>query len=230
MRSPWFVAALVLFSTLLAYSQTGEQTSPEGKVTGTVLDEQGQPIDNAQVCTHVSLPGETIETCSAQSDGSGQFQMDHLPMGTFGVVASKDEDGYAGPNPSDEIQTVTLTPEAPMANVVLKLGPKGGILVPSVRDKVTGKPVYGFVLSWWVDGTEGSWSGGAGFSRWTTRTSIPAEKDVIIGRVSARGYKTWVASDQSNPSGRLHVNLHRGEYKSLSIELEPEAKDGPTAQ
>jgi len=230
MRSTWFAISLLVFSVPAVYSQHSQPTQPEGRVIGTVLDEQDQPIDNAQVCTHVSLPGKTVETCSAQSTSTGQFQMDHLPMGTFGVVASKDEDGYGGSDPSDEIQTVTLTPEAPMASVILKLGPKGGILVPSARDKVTGKPVYGFVLTWHVAGTDGSWSGGAGFSRWTTRTSIPAEKDVIIDRVSARGYKKWVYTDPLSPSGRLQFHLQHGDYKSIIIELEPEAKDAPAAQ
>ena len=195
---------------------------------GVVVDEQNQPIIDAQVCTRVSLPGKLEDNCPAQTDGNGQFQIEHLPMGTFGVVASKNEDGYAGFDQTG-MPTVTLTPEAPLANVVVKLGPKEGILVPSVKDKFTGKPVYDFVLRWHLDGPNSSWSGGGGFSRWSTRMPIPAEKDVFIDVVSARGYKKWVPTDPSDPSRPLQLHLQHGEVKSLSVELEPEAKNAPTA-
>ena len=229
MCSTWFAVGLLFLSTPGVYSQVSQPTQPEGKVTGIVVDEQNQPINDAEVSTQVSLPGKTVSNGGAKTDSNGQFQIEHLPMGTFGVVASKNEDGYAGFNQSAEMPTVTLTPEAPLANVVVKLGPKEGILVPSVKDKVTGKPLYDFVLRWHFDGTNSSFSGGGGFSRWTTRQSIPAEKDVVIGQVSARGYKKLVPTDPSDPSKPLQLHLQRGEVKSLSIELEPEAKDAPPA-
>lgn len=46
------------------------------------------------------------------------MQIAHLPMGTFGVVATNDEDGYPSFNQVG-MPTVTLTPEAPLANVVV---------------------------------------------------------------------------------------------------------------
>jgi hypothetical protein len=125
--------------------------------------------------------------------------------------------------------TVVLTPEAPTANVVVKLGPREGILEPSVKDRITGKPVYNFRLRWHVDGPNPSFSGDSGFSQWTTRQSIPAEKDVFIDAVSARGYKKWTPSDPSDQSQPLQLHLQRGEVKALNIELEPEAKSSPTA-
>jgi Carboxypeptidase regulatory-like domain len=229
MRSTWFAVALLLLATPSAYSQVSPPTQPEGRITGIVVDEQNQPINDAQVSTQVSLPGEIVGNWGAQSDSNGQFRIEHLPMGTFGVVASKNEDGYVGFDNFPGIQTVTLTPEAPLANVVIKLGPREGILVPSVKDKVTGKPLCDFMLRWYVSGANSSLSGGGGFSRWSTRQAIPAEKDVLIVMVSARGYKKLVPTDPSDPSKPLRLHVQRGEVKSLSIELEPEAKDAPTA-
>ncbi len=224
MRSSWFALSLLLLAAPAMYSQVSP-TQPEGRIIGTVLDERGQPIDNAHVSTLVSLrPGETFATEGAKTVNNGQFQIEHLSLGSFTVLASKDEDGYAGFNQAG-MPTVTLTPEAPLAKVVVKLGPKEGILAPSVTDKVTGKPVCNFLLRWHVTGTNSSWAGGMGFSRWTTRQSIPAEKDVFIDMVSARGYKKWVPTDPSDPSRPLQLYLQHGEVKSLSIELEPEAKD-----
>ena len=88
------------------------------------------------------------------------FGSSTCPWGPFSVVASKNEDGYAGFDNFPGIQTVTLTPEAPLANVVIKLGQKEGILAPSVKDKVTGKPLCDFLLRWYVSGTNSSLSGG----------------------------------------------------------------------
>jgi carboxypeptidase family protein len=224
MRSTWFAISLLLLWAPATYSQVSQPSQPEGRVTGTVLDEQGQPINNAHVSTLVSLPGESFATEGATTDSNGQFQIEHLPMGTFTVVASKNEDGYAGFDQAG-MPTVTLTPEASLANVVVKLGPKEGILAPSVTDKVTGKPVCDFLLRWHVTGTNSSWAGGIGFSRGTTRQSILAEKDVVIDMVSARGYKKWVPTDPSDASRPLQIYVRRGEVKSLSFEIEPETKD-----
>ena len=228
MRSTLFAISLLLLSVPATYSQVSQPAQSEGRVIGTVLDEQGQPINNARVFTQVSLPGKTVSTEGATTDSNGQFQIEHLPMGTFTVLASKQEDGYASFDQAG-MPTVNLTHEAPLANVVVKLGPKEGILVPSVKDKVTGEPLCNFMLSWHVSGSDYTWTGGGGFSRWTTRQSIPAEKDVFIDMVSARGYAKRVPTDPSDPARPLKLRVQRGEVKSLSFELEPEPKASPTA-
>jgi hypothetical protein len=224
MRSTWFAVSLLLLSTSLSHSQM----RPEGRVTGTVLDEFSQPIDKAQVCRVVYLPSKSDATCFAHTDKTGQFEIDHVPMGTYGVVASKNEDGYADFGLTAPVK-VTLTPEEPLANVIVKLGPRAGILIPRVRDKVTGTPLPDFFLKWRVDVPDGTWTGTSGFSQWTTRTSIPAAKDVSF-QVSAPGYQTWVYTDPSNLSRPSYLRLESGEQKSLSIELQPEAKNTPTPQ
>lgn len=102
-----------------------------------------------------------------------------------------------------------------------------------MKDRVTGKPLYNFMLQWGAESTkigitERGMGGVGGFSRWTTRTSIPAEKGLSI-EVSARGYKKWVYVDPPNPSRRFPLRVQHGEIKSLNIELQPEAEAAPTA-
>jgi len=223
MRPICFALGLLLLSTFSAYSQVSQPSQAEGRVVGTVLDEQGQPINGAQVCTQVSLPSKINANCVVRSDKTGQFQVKHLAMGTFGVYAEKREDGYAGSDQLGGIQTVTLTPDAPLAQVILKFALKSGILAPSVKDKVTGKPVCNFLIQWHaIPADSVSIAGGAGFSQWTTRTSIPAEKDVFIDEVSARGYQKLLCTDPADPSKPLKVHLQHGEVKLLTFELEPD--------
>jgi hypothetical protein len=226
MRSTSFAVSLlmVLFSSLTS-SQTSQQTPAVGRVTGTVLDESSQPINQAQVCSvvyRVVKPNTTQSdaSCFVHTDKTGQFQIDHLPTGTYSITASKNDDGYAEFGQGTPFPKVTLTPEEPLANVIVKLGPKQGILIPMVKDNVTGKPVFDFFLKWQTDVPDGRWSGAAGFSQWTTRTPIPVENDVSL-EFSAHGYKNWVYAD---PSGSRFLRMQSGERKILSIGLQPEAK------
>ena len=214
MRATWLLA-LVLLTASLAYSQV----AVEGKVVGTVVDELDQPLNGAEVCTRMSSSAGTVGNCLAITDKAGQFEMDHLPLGTFGIVASKTDDGYTELHQAPGMQTVTLSAGAPQASIVLKLGPKEGILVPVVKDAVTGEPVYNFLVTWHVVPVGSGITGGAGFSRWTRSAPVPAEKQLVMDKVSARGYKTWLA----NSSSPLQVRAERGEQVSISIELEPES-------
>ena len=227
MRSKSFAASLLLvLLTSLTYSQTSQQIPAVGRVTGTVLDELDQPINQAQVCSvvHIQLKPNTSQsnsTCVTHTDETGQFEIDHLPMGTYTITASKNDEGYAELRQGTPVPEVTLTPEEPIANVIVKLGPKQGILIPLVKDTSTGKPVFDFLLRWQTVVPDGRWGGTAGFGQWTTRTPIPAAKDVSL-EVSAHGYKNWVYAD---PSGSRFLRLKSGQRKILSIELQPEAKN-----
>ena len=216
MRATWFLITLVLLSAGLCYSQA----AIEGKVVGVVVDEQNQPINGAQVCTRVaSRSGGAVGNCLALTDRGGQFEIEHLPLGTMSIVASKMEDGFVESHQAPGMQSVTLTAEAPQASIVLKLGPREGILVPTVKDANSGAPVYDFTLTWRpVSAQLRGNAGGAGFSRWVRSTPIPAEQDIVIDAVSARGYKLW-RSDQYGP---VPLRLERGEQRAVTFELEPD--------
>ena len=75
------------------------------------------------------------------SDNVGPCQV------TYGVVASKIDDGYADFGLTAPVK-VTITPEEPLASVILKLGPRAGILIPLVKNKITGKPVSDFLVAY----------------------------------------------------------------------------------
>ena len=231
MRPMWLALTFLLLASLPTFPQSASSSQPEGTIGGTVLDENGQPFKGVQVCTYMlGAPAGSKESrgdCPATTDETGKFQIDHVAMGTFGVEAIKLDDGYVAFAGTSVKKVVTLTPNQLSATVVLKLGPKPGVLLPSVKDKVTGKPVIVFQVSWAIsDPNEPNiaYSGGQTISRLNERAIVPPEKYLVL-TISARGYEKWVYFDPSDPSRPATIRLQPGEEKELLVELEPQAPE-----
>ena len=150
------------------------------------------------------------------------FEIQHLAMGTFLVSAVKEEDGYAAFNQAaGDHNKVVLTLQEPTANVTIKLGPKAGMLIGSVRDSVTGKRVdkirvlYTAATDERVGGGTASGYMGGNFS-----LNLPTATDFVI-IVTAPGYKPWIYND---PVEGLSLHLAPGEQKSVDIEMVPDPK------
>jgi len=222
---------LFLLASLPTFPQTANSSQPEGTISGTVLNEHGQPFAGVQVCTYMmGAPSGSREArgdCPAvTTDDAGQFRIDHVAMGTFGVEAIKLDQGYIAFAGTSVKQFVTLTSSQSSATVVLKLGPKAGVLLPSVKDKFTGEPVKDFQVSWIIlDSDEASsMSGGEIIGQGTRRTIVPPEKYLVL-TISARGYKKWIYHDPSDPSRPAFIRFQPGEEKELLVELEPQAPE-----
>ena len=164
----------------------------EGVIEGVVLDDIGNPLAGAKV--HAELNGVAMAKAIryVKSDQNGFFLIDRLEFGTYYVGGMKEEDGYGSTDWSffnDKAHpTVQISAQARIADVVLSLGPKAGILTGTVRDVVTGKPISAsFDLVQVKDRTK--WMGigvGPDF-----RVLIPSSKDIEV-KVSAPGYDSWV--------------------------------------
>jgi hypothetical protein len=206
------VPALLVLSTVGCFAQVAGQ----GRVTGTVLTQEGQPVESANVCVVVWTAGSSSATCRNTTDEVGRFDIKNAPMGPFFVTASKEEDGYSMVEGQGGGQKVDLTAERPTADVIIKLGAKAGILIGSVKDSVTGKPVDGIQLNYIsiagkVNGTAGGYGNG------TFRLNLPTTDDYII-LVSAPGYKTWFYRDAEQDAS---LHLASGEQKTLDVFLVP---------
>ena len=230
---------LLLLASLPTFRQTADSSQPEGTISGTVLNEHGQPFRGVAVCTY--MPGapsgskEVRGDCPVTTDEAGQFRIDHMAMGTFGVEAIKPEDGYVAFAGTSVKEMVTLTPSQSSATVVLKLGPKPGVLLPNVKDKLTGEPIMSFQVSWEISEREisespnRSYSGGQTIEQGIKRAIVPPEKFLLL-TISARGYKKWIYHDPSDPSRPAFIRLQPGEEKELLVELEPQAPAAPSPQ
>ena len=219
---------LLLLASLPSLPQTPDSSRPEGAISGTVLDEHGQPFKGVEVCTYMmgapSGSKEAIGGCPVTTDEAGQFRIDHVAMGTFGVEAVKPEDGYVAIAGTSAREMVTLTTSQSSATVVLKLDAKPGVLLPSVKDKFTEKPLTDFEVGWefLLPDLPGSASGGQTFIKGVTRAIVPPEKYLVV-TIFARGYKKWFYHDPSDPSLPAFIRLQPGEEKELLVELEPQA-------
>jgi hypothetical protein len=164
--------------------------------------------------------------CPVTTDQGGQFRIEHMAMGTFGVEAIKPEDGYIAFAGTSVKKLVTLTPSRLSATVALKLGPKPGVLLPDVKDKLTGQPILSFQFNWEISDSDrpntSSSGGGQTIEQGMKRALVPPEKFLLL-TISAPGYKKWIYRDPSDLSRRGVVRLQPGEEKELPVELEPQA-------
>jgi hypothetical protein len=211
---------LLLFVTPALYPQKGELAG-DGRITGTVVNSDGEPVSQASICTTIHSPNSSSTSCGlAQTDKDGRFELDHLPIRETGIFAEKQEAGYWTED-EKSIQTVPLTSQDRLARVVLNVGPPPGELTIAVRDKVTGKPVQ----SSKVRTTQGSHAF-INENSSTTTVRVRPGFDVMI-QVSAPGYKTWYYIDPDDPSQPV-LRLQAREDKTVDAYLEPKPPDAST--
>jgi hypothetical protein len=218
MRSLCVAVAVIVLCQLLT-SQDDNKVLNEGRVIGTTVNDQGEPIAKAILCTSVVLSNSTRTNCGPKSNEHGQFDI-RVPLETNRIYGQKPEGGYwHDPNVHEANQMdsgiqVKLSHENPVAHVVVRLGASPAHLTLNISDKNTGKAVASPVVRWAVIDDS---------SLETTETtkkdiSVPPDKDVLI-IVQAPGYRRWFYSDPSSPS-QPTLRLHSGEERTLDAELD----------
>ena len=92
MRLTCFTTAFLILSVLLVRTQTGEKTNAEGRITGTVLDQRGQPVQH--IFVHAVQEKTGMYMATADSDDAGQFAVEGLEPGTYDLFGESDAVGY----------------------------------------------------------------------------------------------------------------------------------------
>ncbi len=225
------ILTFFLLASLPTFPQTADSSQQyEGTVSGTVLDEHGDAFKGVTVCTYmIGAPSGSKESrgsCPVTTDQAGQFRIDHMAMGTFGIEAIKPDEGYIAFAGTSVKKFVTITPSQLSATVALQLGPKPGVVfLPSVKDKLTGQSITSFQVTWEISTPNGSVSGGEEIGGGNKRTIVPPEINIRLS-ISTPGYKKWTYRDPSDPSQPALIRFQPGEVKELSVELDPESPDG----
>jgi hypothetical protein len=213
------VLAVLLYIPALVQAQSPKQQSPLGRITGIVVNKDGQLMDHATVCTRTTSGDSSWTNCSTYTNPDGRFEIEQLKVGTYSVFAIKEDEGYATANQGPG-QTIAITNEQPFAVVTIRMSPNGGILAFSVKDKTTGKPIPEVTMTYQaVDAT------GSGSGRYPSdfRLTLPTATDLIVV-VSAKGYKSWFYTDPSD-SSRPVVRLDPGEERVVDVELVQSPKE-----
>jgi carboxypeptidase family protein len=222
MREPSALLGTLLNVSLLVAFAAAQQP---GSISGTVVDERGSPVVQAQVRVDPldgRLRGTPVRM--VETDKDGHFIMNNLGLMSYKVFAMKESAGYpdtSGAFYSNNVfPTVTLTASVPTADITLKVGPPAGVVSGSVTNAVTGAPVLaGFLLrrasdpGYWI-----SMSQKADY-----RVLVPPSVEVSV-EVSAPGYKTWLYGGPSDPLNRPPIRLDSGKEMRLDIQLQPEEK------
>lgn len=107
---------LLLLTTLSLMAQNTPAPIDNGTIAGIVLNEGGEPVDHAHICLSVSKGNETTTNCTVStSNEGGNFAIEHLKPGTYGLFAIKQEEGYSIDN-QQRGQSVNITANQPYAN------------------------------------------------------------------------------------------------------------------
>src|SRR5207249_4828697 len=117
----------------------------EGAIQGVVLGEGRQPVRGAKV--HAELTGVPMSTLIryVETDENGFFLIDQLEFGKYYVAAKNEEEEYGDSGFSffndQPVRTAQISAQHRIADVVINLGPKAGVLTGTISNAVTGKPI-----------------------------------------------------------------------------------------
>ncbi len=243
------VAALPILLALLAPAQVSPRAHSQGRISGILVYPNGTPVPKGRVVVTGARRHENPDEVSTETDQDGRFEFRHLRFTSYWFGPSKEDEGYGdgeavsvrGGVKLADPTGVKLTPAAPTAHVILKLGPKWGILSGTVEDRTTHKPVVALLRF-----AEELGRGGSNEPHYlhgffmrdapgAFTILIPPALDLFL-QVNAHGYKPWFYPDglgtvvfleNHRVQRPLPLRLESGEQKSLKIELEVETKDQP---
>lgn len=220
------LALIVLFLSAASGIHASCQVN-RGSVGGIVVNEHGQPVEKATVYAHILDNKPSIGLIpEAETDETGHFAFRGLEWGQYAVLGKKEEEDfpdtlltfYSG----GIAQTVTLRPPNANVDVTIRLGPKAGVLVGTVRDAVTGDPLNPCVRLTRVSDPN-LFVEGTGLVNHVYRLLIPSNTDVMM-EVWLQGYKTWHYTRTIDRSTINSVRLKPGEGQQLDIQLEPDSR------
>ena len=152
------------------------------------------------------------------------FSISRLDYGRYTVSAAKPDEGYpelhfafyTGFNV--KLPTMTLSAEHPSASLVLHLWKKAGILIGTVADVATGKPLNANVEFRWVSEPR-NYLSGSGLANAQFRILIPSDVAVTMV-VSLAGYEDWSYTTTDEAPVRNAILLRPGEELTLDIRLQ----------
>ncbi len=172
----------------------------------------------------------------ADTDETGYFAI-HIPrswFGKFAVAAKKEDEDYPDMGTqfySDgKFKTITLTSDHPAETVIIRLGPKGAVLLGTVADAVSNAPLSPCV-EFRRASEPNNFLSASGWVKPHYKLLIPSDTNILV-KISLDGYKTWYYPGTVYHAEAKPARLAPGEKKTINIRLEPDAevKSGcPTA-
>jgi hypothetical protein len=190
-------------------------------ITGQVLDQYGSPVSYANVSAYPDLLFGRLP--SALADSSGKFSMEVENTGKYRLTAAKSAEQYAPLISAFHYPSSGAMPEAvvkaeqPAPFVIVRLGPRAGILTGSVIDATTQEYIQRFHVR--ICRVEGSrychqelFSGNLG------RFQILVPATPILIEAFADGYQDWQRTDDGKQQP-TPLTVTSGETVELTVQL-----------
>jgi hypothetical protein len=191
-----------------------------------VVDEKGTLVSGSIVSVEpVGIPMASAIP-QAETDNNGRFVIEHLALTNYKVFAKKESANYPDTSfafySNHIFPTVTLTSTAPVADMLLKIGPPAAVVKGIVEDATSGTRVNAtFLLRRALD--PGNWISES--QRPDYRVLAPPDVDVLL-EVTAPGYKTWYYGGTADALKRPPIRLESRKEMILDVQLEPEENHG----
>src|SRR6267143_297756 len=199
-----------------------------GLIDGIVAYEDKKPVKGATVyAVPLGRPMGAIIP-HADTDETGYYAI-HIPrswFGKFAVAAKKEDEDY--PDMSKQFysdgkfETITLTSGHPAETVIIRLGPKAGVLLGTVADAVSDAPLSPCVEFRRV-AEPSNFLSASGWVKPRYKLLIPPDAEIMV-KISLDGYKTWYYPGTVDQTAAKSVRLAPGETKTVDIRLEPDAE------
>jgi hypothetical protein len=219
----WIACVLTVLATVAVVVAAEEYL---GSVGGTVVNEEGKPVEGAIIKAYPTDRGLSYVLPSDVSDRTGHFLVRHLWWGKFAVCGKKEDEGYRDPcgglTDGFPFPRITLKPRHPKAVVTLRLGPKAGVLVGTVSDANTGalvSPCIEFRKP--PDAANYLLTGSVPFGGAQFRFLLPSNTDVTM-EVRELNHKRWFYPGTLKKSESTSFRLTPGQELKLDIRMQPE--------
>jgi len=236
------VAPLLVAGVLVLHAPQAGKPAPasaeedKGVIQGTVIYEDGNPVNGATVYASAMFGLGAGITPNAKTDETGHFVIAHLLLGKYAVTGEKQDEDYPRMVDrfynSDKFETVTLTSQHFTASVTVRLGPKAGVLVGTVADALTNAPINP-CAEFRRAKEPNNRVVGIGLLRAQGRVVnakyrvlIPSNTDVLV-KVWYQGHQPWYYPGTIDKTQSQPLNLKPGEEKELDIRLEPDPNAPP---
>ncbi len=217
--------ALFFALSLAAVPAYPQDNALLGTIRGTVVNEEGQPVAGVFLwATEIDRPSGAERR--VVSDAAGRFTLINLRMARYRVFALKEEDGYPDTSSAiydnGKIPIVELSASERLVDVRVTIGPKAAVLMGSITDASTGKPIFNpRIRIWrWTDGVDRNTEFRDGSAHANYRLLIPPSKEVGL-EISAEGYETWSYRGESGGEKPFPLYLPSGAQKTINVQLRP---------
>ena len=211
----WRRPLVALIFSLTVAAQVSPSPSATGSAEGTVLEGDGKPLAGATVFVSTLAKGPRVQT-----DAHGKFVIGGLPVGTVGLLAYKESDGYPYDMfsfftmPGMEISTFDVAAGKTTNNVVIHLGAKAAYLKLEVTDEY-GQPVdAGLSFSRPDLGRYGEYQRSARANDVILVPPVPFRLTV-----EAKGFQPWHYGGERWQDNIGLITLSSGETLALTVRL-----------